>query len=62
MPPKVPPGWSQYNLVWPDELRRQVDIYRAMRGLKDLREATIELIQKGLEAVEVEKADRFVDR
>lgn len=55
MPPKVPDGWSQYNLVWPNELRRQVDIYRAINGLKDLREATIELVKKGLEAVEAGK-------
>lgn len=50
MPPKIPEGWSQYNLVWPDKLRREVDIYRATHGLKDLREATLALIQRGLEA------------
>lgn len=54
MPPKVPPGWSQYNLVWPEELRRAVDIYRATRQLKDMREATNELIRKGLAAVDAE--------
>jgi hypothetical protein len=43
-------------------MRRQVDIYRAVRGLKDLREATIELVQKGLEAAAAEKADKTIDR
>lgn len=55
MPPKIPTGWVQYNLVWPEELRREVDIYRATNGLKDMREATLQLIRKGLEA---EKQDK----
>lgn len=55
MPPKVPDGWSQYNLVWPNELRQQVDIYRATAGLKDMREAVNDLIRKGLAQIEAEK-------
>lgn len=54
MPPKVPEGWSQYNLVWPNDVRKQVDVYRAMNGFKDLREATLDLIEKGLEAARKE--------
>lgn len=54
MPPKVPEGWSQYNLVWPNTMRQQVDVYRAMNGFKDLREATLDLIEKGLEAARKE--------
>lgn len=50
MAPKVPPGWSQYNLVWPDEMKRQVDIVRATEGLKDMRVATLMLIREALAA------------